>query len=211
MNDTSRPEIPYAVEGITDEAVMERLLTEAGATPGTCYGKNGKDSLLSQLDGYNAAARCWPWIVLVDLDSRPECAPEAVSGWLPARSPNLVLRVAVRAVESWLLADTDRFASFFGVAHTRIPTNPDELMNPKRRIVDLVSRSRKPTVKRDIVPRPGSGRAVGPGYVQQIVRYVRSHDDGWRPGVAAGRSDSLARCRRALERAVDAASPGCRT
>ena len=52
--------ISAAVEGIVDEAVTRKLITEAGGRPGTIYGKNGKPFLRRHINGYNNAARHLP-------------------------------------------------------------------------------------------------------------------------------------------------------
>jgi len=67
--------VSAAVEGIVDEAVVRKLIVQAGGRPGTVYGKSGKPHLRRQIQGYNNAARHSPWIVLVDLDRDAECAP----------------------------------------------------------------------------------------------------------------------------------------
>jgi len=54
--------IHAAMEGIVDEAVAQRLIMEAGGSPRTVYGKNGKSSLRRQIQGFNNAARQWPLI-----------------------------------------------------------------------------------------------------------------------------------------------------
>ena len=57
--------ISAAVEGIVDEAVVRKVIVEAGGYPGTVYGKNGKTFLRRQTPGYNNAARHlprgWSW------------------------------------------------------------------------------------------------------------------------------------------------------
>lgn len=199
--------VRYAVEGIIDEAVMARLIVECGARPGHCYGKNGKAKLLSQLNGFNNAAREWPWVVLLDLDRDADCAPEAIGSWLTSPSQHLLLRVAVREIEAWMLADAERFARYFGVRTARIPLRPDKLDNPKRDLVNLVRTSRYTSVRQDVVPKQKSGRDVGPGYTQRLIEYATSVENGWRPETAAKNSDSLARCRRALAHMVHQMNP----
>lgn len=49
--------ISAAVEGIVDEAVVRKLITYVGVTPGPIYGKEGKALLKKRIDGYNNAAR----------------------------------------------------------------------------------------------------------------------------------------------------------
>lgn len=68
-----------AVEGDVDEAVLRRVLDQAGATPIAVYGKFGKDHLTNKLPAYNAAARYWPWVVVRDLNSDAPCASALVA------------------------------------------------------------------------------------------------------------------------------------
>lgn len=113
------------IEGITDEAVVRRILEYAGLTCGTVYGKSGKGPLLQRLPNYNQAARFVPWLVVVDLDQDAECAPPFVQSVLSNPAGGMQLRVAVRAVEAWLLADAERLADFLGIRAARVPPNPD--------------------------------------------------------------------------------------
>lgn len=197
MTGPARLEVSLAVEGLIDEVVVSRLVEESDARPAVCYGKNGKDGVLQSLAGFNNAARRWPWVVVVDLDDDPECAPDAVRQWLSEPAPLMCLRIAVRAMESWLLADDERFSEWFRVARSRVPRDPDSLPDPKRALVDLCRRSRSGAIREDVVPREGSGPVVGPGYTQRMIGFAGSAD-GWRPAIAARRSDSLARCRAAV-------------
>lgn len=96
--------ISGAVEGPVDEAVLRRLIQDLGATPGTIYGKRGKDRLVQQVAAYSHAARITPWVVLIDLDHDADCAPTLRNRLLRDPSPALCLRIAVRAIEAWLLA-----------------------------------------------------------------------------------------------------------
>ncbi len=197
--------ISGAVEGPTDEAVLRRLVQDCGGLAGTVYGKNGKGRLLQRIGGYNLAARHHPWVILVDLDRDDDCAPTFVKRHLESPAPHLCFRVAFREVEAWLLADRERFSSFFGIPLSKVPARPEELLDPKRAVVDLARISRRKEVRQDMVPRPESGRTVGPAYTSRIIEYVRNLEKGWRPAVGAESADSLRRCLRCLERLVKSA------
>lgn len=193
------PVIQGAVEGIVDEAVAQRLIREAGGVPGAIYGKRGKGELHRKVTGFNNAARFSPWFVLVDLDADADCAPPFSQEWLPEPSPLMRLRVAVREVESWLLADRERFSRFLGVRQASLPRDPESLDDPKRTVVQLASQSRRRDVREEMVPRDGSGRTEGPAYAFRLIEFVGG---SWRPDVAAGGADSLARCRTRLAELV---------
>jgi hypothetical protein len=190
--------VSAAVEGLLDEAVLRRLVREAGASLGAVYGKAGKTAIRQKLQGYNAAARFEPWVVLVDLDADAPCAAPLCAEWLPEPAPHMNFRVAVHAVEAWLLADRERAGAFLAVPATRIPRDPDSIERPKRFVVDLAARSRRRDIRMDMTPRPGTGRTVGPAYTSRMIEFVTDGRNGWRPSVAARHSESLARCLRRL-------------
>jgi hypothetical protein len=191
--------ISAAVEGDVDEVVARRLIREVGAAPGTVYGKHGKPALRARINGYNNAARHTPWLVLVDLDRDADCAPPLRQDWLPNPAPRLCFRIAVRQIEAWLMADAQALADHLRVTHRAIPAAPEDLDNPKSVMVNLARRSRRRDIRTDMVPREGSGRAVGPAYTSHLIEYAEKH---WRPEVAAHRSDSLRRAIACLTRLV---------
>jgi len=193
-------DINVLVEGPTDEAIARRVLTHVGLPCGTVYGKAGKQHLLARLPSYNEAARRSRWLVIVDLDNDDKCAPPFVQAALPTPSSGMQLRVAVRAIESWLLADADRLAASLGISPAVVPRDPDMEENPKCTLVNLARRSRRKAIRGSVVPRPGSGADVGPGYLTWVTEFVAAAGDGWRPEVAAEYSDSLRRCVSALRR-----------
>jgi hypothetical protein len=195
-------EISGAVEGSVDEAVLRRLVREAGGTVGKVFGLRGKGHLLQQIGAYNHAARFSSWVVLMDFDSEIQCVPSYVSRVLPDPSPRICFRLAVRAIESWLLADRERFAAFFSIGVARIPRNPDDLPDPKLALVNLARHSRRREVRENLVPRPESGRSVGPGYTSWITEYVQNATSGWRPPTASESSDSLVRCRACIRHLI---------
>jgi hypothetical protein len=185
--------ISAAVEGAVDEAVVKKLIAFVGANPGDVYGKRGKDHLREKIRGYNNAARYSPWLVLVDLDTDADCAPPLRNAWLPAQSPLLCFRVAVREVEAWLFSDREQLGRCLSVRQNQIPQDSEAVAHPKIEMVNIARRSRRKDIVADMVPRPEGGRKVGSAYASRLVEFVVS---AWRPDVAAARSDSL---RRAIE------------
>ena len=183
-----------AVEGLSDDVVLRRVIRHAGAQVHRIQIQNGKARLRSALPGINAAARRSGWVVLVDLDDSHACASALVADWLPTPSPYLRLRVAVRSVESWLLADAERFSEFLGVRRAAVPVNPESLAHPKDAVVALAAQSRRRAVREDMVPRERSGRRVGPAYTSRLIEFAESTEHGWRPEVAATYAPSLSRC-----------------
>jgi hypothetical protein len=184
--------VNLAVEDELSEAVLRRLLADAkrGFTAGTVYGRNGYGYLRRTIAGWNRAAKGIPFIVLADLDNE-ECAPALLNKWLSApKHPNLIFRVAVREVESWLLGDTIHFAKYIGCPPSKMPQEPDALRDPKRTLIDLAKRSRLANIRSRIVPRTGSTAGQGPDYNACLSEFVRGT---WNISEACRRSLSLER------------------
>jgi len=146
-----------------------------------------------------------PWIILIDLDDDDDCAPPYRKSCLPRPAPYMCFRVAVREIESWLLADRERLAKFLSVRVSRIPLDLEKLDSPKSTMVEIARHSRRRGIREDMVPRPGSGRKVGPAYTSQLIEFAGDSKRGWRPTVAAKTSDSLNRCVRCLLRLIGVA------
>ena len=185
-----------AVEGPVDEAVLKRLLAEAGLSVAHVHGRQGKAHLDAQLRGFNQAARFAPWLVLRDLDHDAECAPALLRRLLPAPSARMRLRIAVRAAEAWLLADADALAAFLKVSPSRLPRRPDELDQPKQALVNLARTSRSQRIRDELVPAAGTHAKVGPLFGARLVEFAGG---AWQPRRASRSSDSLRRCIRMLE------------
>ena len=200
---TATPHVTVAVEGDLDERVALRLVEEAGGAVSRVHGKRGKPWLQRQIGGYRNAARYAPWLVLVDLD-RDLCAPGLRRDWgVDPGTGNLCFRVAVRSIESWLLADSERLASFLGIARRYIPREPDAVPDAKRALIEAAARSRRKTIRDALVPL-GSAR-IGPLYTGTLVRFV---DQSWNPVAAAATSPSLAACRTRLAELLGRLAPG---
>lgn len=190
------PWITLAVEGIADRALAERLTRHVGL-PGLAavHILGGKHRLDQRLPSYNYAARHAPWLVLRDLDHDADCAPELGRNLVPEPAPGLLLRIPVRSMEAWLLADREAVASFLGLSAAKVPRDPESLDRPKRTLVDLARSCRKRARRLDMVPPPGHSTEVGPAYTACLIELIR---DFWNPEAAATHSESLARTLAAL-------------
>lgn len=188
--------IYLASEGDDDLAVARRLLRHLGlseaAGPGALAGKSKLDA---RLHAYAAGAAQSTWLVLRDLDEDAPCAGELVRELLPHRPPQFHLRIAVRAIEAWLLADPTNLAPYLHVPLAKVPRHPDQLTAPKTELVNLARRSTSRQIVADMVPEEGAGRPTGKAYSARVIAFAR---DAWDPQAAAKRSPSLARCIRAL-------------
>jgi hypothetical protein len=180
-----------AVEDELSEAVIRRLLRHSKRhyAIGTVYGRNGFGYLRKTIAGWNRAARGIPFLVLTDLDTYP-CPTALIEDWMPGHHPNLLLRIAVREVESWVLADSANISHFLRVNARAIPPNPDSLPDPKRALIETASRSRSRDIRDRIVPRRASTAKQGPDYNGCLIEFIL---EAWSVESAAGSSPSLAR------------------
>jgi hypothetical protein len=177
------------------EAVGVRLLAEQTATleVSLYLRRSGFGYLRSRMDNWRQLAQRQPVLLITDLD-RLACPQLLLDDWLGGqRSDNLLLRVAVREVEAWLLADHDAMSSLLG-GKGSLPPEPDELPDPKQHLLRL-AKSAPRAVRLDLLKAVGSVSSQGLGYNARLTEMVRTT---WSPERAATRSPSLARARRSI-------------
>ena len=185
----SMPVITLAAEGLIDIAVCRRIAFESGFEPGNEYGGHGKSKLDERLNGYNAAAMRTPWLVARDMDHDGRCPGALVAKLLPSPSQLICFRIAVRTIESWLLADCEAFSERFSVTEAQLPRLPEQLENPKQFMLALLFRSRSREVLATMVHEAGDGALrVGAQYNSTFSHFA-GHE--WRPEIAAVRAGSL--------------------
>lgn len=189
--------INLAVEDALSEAVLKEMLKQTNRPflVGRCLSRGGYGYLKRIIPGLNQAASGMPYLVLTDLDNA-ECPVAIISSWLTQpKHPNLIFRVAIREVESWLLAHREAFADFLGIATDLIPVNVDEISDPKQCLISLVRRSKKRKLKEAIIPNPNSTAKIGRDYNAQLIQFVQS---SWQVKIAQNNSPSLQRAMSAL-------------
>lgn len=192
--------VALLVEGMLDEAVGRRIVQEAGGRVSVTYGKRGVGYIKNKIAGFNNMAQGVPLLALVDLmDTRIPCPVTVVERWLPSREKRMIFRVVVREIESWLIADRVNLASFLRVARKRIPRNPEELDDPKRKLINLARRSQSTEIQRLLVPNEDSTATEGIGYTSKLQQFVYNQ---WDPDAAAQRAPSLQRCRQAIRQFI---------
>lgn len=189
--------INLAVEDEVSEAVLRRLLGScANFAVGFAYRRGGYGYLRKTIHGWNQAAKGTPFVVLTDLNNRYACPAELIANWLSVpRHPNLLFRVAVHEVESWLLADIQNFSRFIGVPEHEFTRDTDGLGDAKRTLLELGRKSRLRLIRDSLIPRRGSTAKQGPAYNSCLGKFVRNH---WDFNAASVNSPSLARTVRRL-------------
>lgn len=184
--------INLGIEDELSEAVLRRLLRFVGRgyEIGVAYRRGGFGYLRRTVSGWNRAAQSIPFVVLTDLDHHT-CPKALIDDWLTEpQHRNLLFRVAVREVESWLLADPGNLSKYLVVRENLVPANPENLKDPKEALIDLARRSQSATIRDRVVPKRGSSAKQGPDYNGCLVKFVTAH---WDIKSAAAQSQSLAR------------------
>lgn len=196
-------EIDYTGEGRVDALVARRLILEAGHMPGRDFVSNrrhkGKDALDLSLAGLNAGARFGRFILaLRDLDHDAPCAGMLLTELdgrhlAQRREVGLLIRVAVRSIEAWLLADAHGFSRASGVPRPKIPSEPERLANPKDTLVGLLCHYGNQNTRAALLLRRPGERPTN----QVLGAWTASFaTDGWdvESAVDSGRAPSLSRC-----------------
>lgn len=196
--------IAIATEDQLSEAIALRLIAEV-KTPHQIalkLGKTGNGYLRSRMSSWCQMAQHQVMLVLTDLD-HANCLVEFRDQWLVTEAPkNLLLRIAVREVESWVLADHVAMRTLIG-AKGVLPAAPDELADPKQSLLRLAKGAPR-QVRDDLLKTIDGKLAQGLGYNARLTEWVNSQ---WSPHRAAERSPSLARTRLRLNEVVDAFRP----
>jgi hypothetical protein len=192
--------IAVVAEDLLTQAVLHKCISELRPDYSVARTdvKGGRGNVQRELRAYAALAQVMPVFIGVDLDS-DDCAPTLLGDWgrLPPQA-GFLLRVAVREIEAWVLADERRVASFIGASPNDVPKRPDQLADPKRSLLELARAHAGSELKADLVPRnyetlyPRIGRA----YNLRLCAFVAKK---WRPHVARRKSPSLERALVALE------------
>ncbi len=184
--------VNIAVEDELTESLLAKVLSvipNRFATR-TIYNRGGNGYLRRNANGFNLAARGVPFIVCTDLDTY-DCPVALIQDWLLSpKHHNLLLRVAVREAEAWVLADKENFAGFLGIRSVKIPDDVENIRDAKRELIRLASGARNRRIREDICPPPRSTRAVGPNYNARLAVFVQN---AWDPITAGQRATSLAR------------------
>lgn len=192
--------VAIAGEGPLDLAILRRLLGDAGLPVdgelwGT-YGKGGKDGMTPRLAQWAAGAEHGlAVVVLRDLDHDAPCAALLRARLMPELPPAMLLRIAVRAAEAWLIADRAGLADWLAVGAQHLPELPEDHPDPKRAVVEAAQRSASEIVRAGVPPR-GSGRKQGPDYNATMIGFVYGP---WQPEAAALRCPSLLRALNRIE------------
>jgi len=163
--------------------------------------KHGSGNLKKMIPAVNNMVKAGIAVVmLTDLDA-VECAQELIRRWFPIQGAKpevpdgFLFRIAVREVESWLIADRDALASLLGIHKSNFSADPDSLDDPKVYLLDIIRTKGKRKMHREMLP--GHNSRIGPEYNSVLSGFILKH---WNPERAADNSLSLRRALEALKK-----------
>ena len=191
--------VNLAFEDSLSEAVMEKIVVQYGAqlAVGNKYSKGGFGYLRKGIKGFNQAAKVIPFLVMTDLD-KYDCPPNLIKDWLNVtKHPQLLLWVAVRETETWLLADREGFSGYIRLDKSHIPVNVEDITNPKEFLINLVRKSNKRSIMQNIIPKPGTTATQGRNYNGTLINFVNQY---WSTDRARNISPSLNRAIKCVEK-----------
>jgi hypothetical protein len=184
--------VNVAAEDELSEAIAVRLVSAACGPDriGHRLGRRGNSYLVGKMSSFRQMAIREPIFILTDLDDTV-CAPSLIQNWRGSHDfpENLLLRVAVREAETWLLADKIGTADLLGVSPAKIPNDPENINDPKSFLLNL-ARQAKRDVRSELIISKGAIASQGLGYNRILSKFAATD---WDFDAAAHRSGSLAK------------------
>jgi hypothetical protein len=134
-------------------------------------------------------------IMITDLDTT-ECAPELIRNWFAMKDERpeikipegFLFRIAVREIESWLIADCLTLATFLGISPAHFSASPDSLVDSKAHLLNIIRAKGNRKWHREMLP--GRNTRIGPKYNAILCDFIANR---WDPERAARISSSLNR------------------
>lgn len=185
--------VTVGVEDLLSESVAKRLLLDYAPIfqEISTEGLTGYGQLKARFSSFNMIARYRePVLLITDLDNPQSCPTALIKEWSQGFEiePDLLFRVVVVEIESWLLADRVGFSQWLEVSDILIQPNPENISQPKETLAGLARRSPNRRLREAIVPPRGSTRSVGPGYNDCLGEFAAQH---WNIEAARLNSPSL--------------------
>jgi hypothetical protein len=164
---------------------------------GTPIMQNGSGYIKKKIISFNKAANYKPYLIITDLDQY-ECPPLLIKEWLPyPKNPNLIFRIAVKEIETWLLADRSNLARYLKISIDKIPIEVESIIDPKNFLINLARKSPERNIREAIVPRYKGTAKIGPEYNDCLAEFVQNK---WMVVESAKNSISLKKTLEALEK-----------
>lgn len=176
-----------AVEDEPSLVLVRKILTSTERFSIVCeFPRTGFGYLKKKMKDFNTLAKSYVVVVVTDIDNKEINPAEFKMKWLDIpKNSGLIFELAIVEIESWILADTESFRTYFSTTNNELSAT-DEIPDPKRKLTELARESRDRDIREAIIPK--SGAKIGPEYNITLVDYIENH---WDSSVARNRSSSL--------------------
>lgn len=166
-------------DALTEEIVLKMLSLKGRFEILHRLGKKGCGFLVSKLNNFNQLSRTHNVLVFFDLDLKPsrDAYVQEIEGYLANKQQSLHVLISVREVESWILADREGLANFLHVSKEKIDRSPEQLLDPKEKIVNLARNSKNSIIRKGIAPSQGAAAKVGISYNTLLIDFIWSRWD----------------------------------
>lgn len=192
------PFITIATEDELSESVADRLVCDFLPlfNVNQRLRKGGNGYLKSKCHNFNQMALRQHVLLITDLDNAI-CPVTLIANWFghTQLNPNLIFRVAVKEIESWLLADHEGMQNLLVNGGNALTNTPDHLNYPKEYLLHRAKKAPR-EIKNDIVRVKGQVTRQGLGYNARLCQFVR---ETWSPARAQQTSESLSRAIQRLQ------------
>jgi len=168
-------DISLASEDILSEVTITKIVTSLEKfRVVNKLGRTGCGDIIKNIEKYNALSKIHYVLIALDLDMKESDAVllAEIERKIKRKEDKLLFSVSVREIESWLLADRKGFSDFLRISESKIDTNPDSLLDPKGKIVNLAKSSKNAEARTGIPPKPGSAAKVGISYNTLLREFV---------------------------------------
>lgn len=171
-------DISIATEDIlTEEAMTKIIASKPKFNIRHRLGRQGCGYLTSNLPKFNAIANSHYVLLILDLDNRNSSNEyrSELEEQINNRADKFKIVIPVREIESWFLADREGLSNFLCISKDKIDRDPESLLDPKEKIINLAKQSRDSNIKKGIPPKNGAAAKVGLSYNTLLTTYIREH------------------------------------
>ncbi len=192
-------DISFATEDVLSEVVLTKIIDSTNNFRIVHkLGRTGCGDIGKNINKYNRLAKIHHIIIMLDLDLKPD-EQNHIDGLIAKisnKEDKLLFSVPVKEVESWLLADRQGISSFLNISIAKIDLSPENLLDPKEKIIHLSRTCKNRDAKAGIPPKSGAAAKVGIFYNSILRNYV---EEFWSIDRAKENSPSLRKTIKMLE------------
>lgn len=184
-------DISFATEDVLSEVVLTKVIDSFNVFRiVNKLGRAGCGDIEKNITKYNNLAKIHHVVIMLDLDLKlnQDIYIDSIISKIKDKSDKLFFSVPVKEVESWLLADRQGLSSFMNISIGKFDMRPEELLDPKEKIIHLARSCKNRIAKTGIPPKAGVAAKMGISYNSILRSFV---EDFWSIERAKENSPSL--------------------